>query len=110
MKKVINGKLYNTETAELLAFIGNGRNCSDFRFYEETVYKTKNGALFLHKDGGALSQMAEPCGNNGTCGSQTIETLTPDQAIAWAEENSAKLHADEQSRIYKACKKEVIEA
>ena len=54
--------------------------------------------------------MAEPCGNNGTCGSQTIETLTPDQAIAWAEENSAKLHADEQSRIYKACKKEVIEA
>ena len=87
MKKIINRKMYNTETATMLGQYWNGIGSSDFRTLTETLYKTKKGEYFLHGSGGPLSKYSEPCGSNGMCGSEDIIVLTKDQAIDWAEEN-----------------------
>ena len=63
----------------------NGYHFSDFHFYEEILYSTKAGNFFLLKEGGALSCMAENCGNNSTTGSEDIQPLTHDEVIAWLD-------------------------
>lgn len=86
MKKIINGKMYNTETAKLIGEWGNGYNRIDFHWTEEDLYKKKNGEYFLHGAGGAMSKYQEPCGN-GWSGSDKIIKMTPDEARKWAEEH-----------------------
>ncbi len=48
MKRIIDGKVYNTETATLIAEWDNApkRIPSDFYYEEIEVYKTKSGACF----------------------------------------------------------------
>ncbi len=86
MKRVIDGKMYNTETAEELASAHNGLNASDFDYVEESLYRTKKGAFFLGGDGGARSKYARRVGN-GTCEGSGIIPLTEDEALVWLEEN-----------------------
>lgn len=71
MKKVIDGKLYNTETSTLLAKWDNGRNPNDFFFAESSIYKTKAGAcISIHR----------------TCLTYYKMSLLDDDGIlAWAE-------------------------
>jgi hypothetical protein len=88
MKAIINGKRYNTETAEKLASWGNGRGTTDFHFVAEELYRTRNGALFMAGEGGALSRYSEPCGHNGSCGGSRIEPMTTAQALNWLESRS----------------------
>lgn len=85
MKKVIDGKVYNTETAECIAAWDNGIYGNDFRQCEERLYVTKKGAYFVHGEGGAMSRWSRPCGGNGSCGGSGIEVLTQEQALAWCE-------------------------
>jgi hypothetical protein len=56
MKKVINGLLYNTQTAESISENDNGLDRGFFNYCCETIYKTKKGRYFLHGDGGATSK------------------------------------------------------
>ena len=84
MKKVINGKLYNTETAEEVASWTNGYTTQDFNYCEETLYRTKNGNYFLHGFGGALSKYAVPV-PGGTGGEHKIIPLDKDGVIEWME-------------------------
>jgi len=46
MKKVVNGKVYNTETSELVASSGFVRCYSMQDNHERDVYKTKKGNFF----------------------------------------------------------------
>lgn len=85
MKQVIDGKVYNTETATHIANWDNGVYGNDFRACDEDLYVTKKGAYFVHGKGGALSRWAESCGNNGRCGGSGIEVLSPKEALAWRE-------------------------
>ena len=49
MKKVIRGRVYDTETAqEIGSTCGGGENRTDFHYWEETLYKKKTGEYFLH--------------------------------------------------------------
>ena len=43
MKKIIDGKTYNTETAEEIGSYDNGLGARDFRHCKESLYKTKRG-------------------------------------------------------------------
>ena len=45
MKKIIGGKKYDAQTAEHLAYYDNGRYPNDFRWFEETLYRTAKGAI-----------------------------------------------------------------
>lgn len=86
MKKVINGSVYDTDTAKKLAEDRFG-NQSDFHHWEEALYRTKSGRYFLHGEGGAASKYAVCVGQNEWCGGEKIIPLDIDAAQRWAEEH-----------------------
>lgn len=85
MKKVIDGKVYNTDTADLIASYNNGMSRRDFGWCEEDLYKTKKGAWFVHGEGGAASRWAEQVRKNEFRGGEGIEMLSEIDARTWCE-------------------------
>lgn len=98
MKKIINKKLYDTETAKMIASWSNGLGKSDFRGYEENLFLKKTGEFFLYGEGGGLSPYAEPVGSGWGYGKK-ITPLTEEEARQWAETH---MEADEYLKIWKA--------
>ena len=97
MKKIIDGKKYDTETAREVGYWSNNRSYSDFSYCSETLYQKRTGEFFLFGDGGAMSRYAESCGQNEWTGGSHIEPLTYKAAQKWAEEH---LDADEYEAIF----------
>lgn len=85
MKKIINGKKYDTDTAKYLACGSGGGSASDFSHYAEELYIKKTGEYFLYGHGGPASKYAESCGQNSWCGGSDITPLTENSARVWAE-------------------------
>ena len=85
MKKIINGKLYDTSTAEKIDSWRSGRSPGDFNYIAETLYVTPSKAFFLHGTGGAATEYAELVGSR-KCGSETIVTMTSQEAMEWCEQ------------------------
>lgn len=85
MKKVIDGKLYDTETAELVHEWSNGRYGNDFRNRSKDLYRTKKGNWFLYHVGGPMTDMARSCGNNSMSGSADIEPVSATDALRFLE-------------------------
>lgn len=102
MKKIINGKVYDTETAKKVAFWSNNKSYSDFSYTEENLYRKKTGEFFLYGEGGPMTKYAESCGDNGWMYGDKIIPLTYESAQKWAEE-----HLD--GNEYEAIFGEVIE-
>lgn len=96
MKKVINGKKYNTETAKEMACVSYGAK-RDFQFWEEILYQKKTGEFFLYGIGGPMSKYAVLSGQNQWTGSEKITMLTLDDAKKWAEKY---LDGDEYEKIF----------
>ena len=96
IKKIINGKMYNTETATELGEFWNGLSTNDFRNLSETLYRKKSGEFFLYGQGGAMTEYSRPVGNM-TCGGEKIIPFTEEQAKRWAEE---RLNANEYIEIF----------
>ncbi|HWQ90497.1 MAG TPA: hypothetical protein VN673_02410 [Clostridia bacterium] len=84
MKQIINGKRYDTETAQELSEHWNGRGRSDFRNLTETLFKTKAGVYFLVGKGGALTEYARQVGDM-KCNGERLIPMSPDQALEWLE-------------------------
>jgi hypothetical protein len=84
MKKIINGKIYNTDTATRIGNFASDCGPGDFRYEDTDLYITKKGAFFIRGEGGALSRWSEPCGN-GQCGGSGIEAMTTAEALEWCE-------------------------
>lgn len=80
MKQVIDGLLYNTETAHTIGNYYNNKTYSDFDCIDETLYKTKKGRYFIHHDNGVR------------CGGEYIEPVSVEEAKEWLE---AHCDADE---------------
>ena len=97
MKKIIKGKIYNTETAEKLFNVDNGLGHRDFNFYDFDVYKTKRGAYFIAGEGGPMTQFSIPVGNMFRGGSKLIP-ITIEEAMNYAESN---ISADKMEEIFK---------
>lgn len=97
MKKIINGKQYNTETAERIGEYEPSPYRSDFHYFCETLYRKKTGEFFLHGEDGPASKYSKSCGQNEWCGSETIVPMTYGDAREWAEEH---LDGDEYIRIF----------
>lgn len=98
MKKIINGKRYDTDTAERVGAWDNGHFTSDFQYCSEDLYRKRSGEYFLHGEGGALSKYAVHSGSNSGSG-EKIRPLTLAQAQEWAE---AHLDGDEYEEIFGA--------
>jgi hypothetical protein len=85
MKKVIEGKIYNTETAECLCDVGNNLSARDFHHNHSKLFVTEKGAFFVAGGGGPLSLWSVSVGNNGTSGSNGIYLVTRDEARVMLE-------------------------
>lgn len=97
MKKVINGKLYNTETARKCGEYEPTPYRSDFHWFCESLYQKKTGEFFLHGDGNAASPYSKSCGQNEWCGAEIIKPMSYTEALEWAEKH---LTGDEYIAIF----------
>lgn len=86
MKKIINGKKYDTETASLIHEWDNGHYPGDFEACEEALYRTRKGAYFLAGSGGPMSKYAVSSGNS-TGGGEDITPLSETEAREWLEQH-----------------------
>ena len=82
-KKIINNRMYNTETAKQLGYWSNGYTPSDFYFAEETLYQKKTGEYFLVGHGGPMSSYAESCAGQ-SCSGTIFNPFTEEDAKKWA--------------------------
>lgn len=96
MKRIINGRKYDTDTAKCLGTWENGYGCNDFKYVKEDLYRKKTGEFFLHGEGGAMTEYSESYAGN-TCGSERIIPLTEDEAKEWVEN---QLDADDYESIF----------
>ncbi len=79
MKKIINGKTYNTDTADFIDSVyPNG-----FSNWTEELYKKKNGEYFLYIKGGPYTKYRP--------GKPKIQPLSIDQVKNWV-----KLYLDDE--------------
>ena len=88
MRKVIEGKLYNTETAEMVA-TDSYSHYGDLGYWSEEIYRTKRGNWFLAGEGGAMSKYAQAIGQNEVGGGSAIIPLTEGEALAWLEDHTS---------------------
>lgn len=86
MKKIINGKQYNTTTAQQIGSNSRGLP-GELDYWIETLYSKRTGEYFLHGEGGAGSRYATSLGNNNWGYGERIIPLSYDQAKQWAEEH-----------------------
>lgn len=96
MKKIINGRKYDTDTAKCLGAWENEYGCGDFKHMEESLYKKKTGEFFLYGEGGAMTQYAERDGD-AYCYGEKIIPLTESEAREWAE---SRLDCDDYESIF----------
>ena len=93
MKKIINGKSYDTTTAKAIGSEWESTvYVTDFDYFCEQLYRKKTGEYFLHGQGNAASKYSKSEGNNSWTGGSAIIPLTYDAAREWAEKH---LNADE---------------
>lgn len=88
MKKIINGRLYDTETAEMLVDYSNHFSYRNFRYLEETLYQKSTGEYFLHGFGGPMTVYAEKL-ENGAISGQAIIPMTEAEAREWTETHAS---------------------
>lgn len=84
MKKIINGKIYNTDTALFIGNFASACGPGDFRYEDTDLFKTTKGAWFICGGGGPLSRWSRPSGS-GQCGGSGIEVMTTAEALEWCE-------------------------
>jgi hypothetical protein len=86
MKKIINGKRYDTEKAICIGgyqySIGG-----NFNYISEYLYITpRSKSYFLAGEGGAMTKYAKRASDNSYCGGEKIIPLTENDAFVWAQE------------------------
>ena len=99
MKKIINGKRYDTETAKAVgktsySYPGN------FEHWIEELYLKKTGEFFIHGVGGPMSKYSRSAGSNTITGGEEIIPLTVKEAREWVE---TYLSAEEYEEIFSTC-------
>lgn len=97
MKKIINGKKYDTDTAKFLGRYSNTWDTRNFHYYSEELYRKKNGEYFLYGEGGPMSDYSRQTATNERSGGERITPMTEAEARKWAEEH---LDGDEYEEIF----------
>lgn len=97
MKKIINGKVYDTSTAQKVTSFSSNRPQSDFGYYSESLYRKRTGEFFLSGEGGAMSKYAVSHGNNEWGWGEKIIPLSYEAAKKWVEQNC---DAEEYEKIF----------
>lgn len=96
MRKIIENKVYDTETAKEIAYANNGYFSNDYDFAEETLYRKRTGEYFIHGHGNAMSKYGAIVAR-AAVGSEKIIPLSFSEAEEWAKNN---LNAEEYENIF----------
>ena len=86
MKKVVDGKRYDTESAEFIESYEYG--CGTFQYESEALYRTPKGAWFVAGEGGPRSKYAVALSYSEWCGGKSITPLTETEAFAWCQKHA----------------------
>ena len=97
MRRIINNKVYDTETAKKRGEWSNGRSLRDFSWCEETLYQKRTGEFFLYGAGGPQSRYSEQRSDNCWDWGERIIPLAVEAARIWAETH---LEADEYEAMF----------
>lgn len=84
MKKIINGKRYDTGTAKLIGEASYS-NRTDFNYWSEELYQKRTGEFFIYGEGGPASKYSRSTGQNSWSGGEKIIPITIKEAKEWAE-------------------------
>lgn len=84
MKKIIGGKLYDTDTAKAIKSSTTSYP-RQFDYCEETLYRKRTGEYFLAGEGGARSRYAKRIDQSTWGGGEGIVPLSYAEAMEWAE-------------------------
>lgn len=87
MKKIINKKMYNTDTAKFIEEYSYS-NPRDLNYFYEALYRKKTGEFFINGASGANGKYAERLDTNTWCGGEEIIPLTEKEAKEWLEKYS----------------------
>lgn len=96
MKKHINGKTYDTDTARKLA-TWRANETDWMHAVREELYLKRTGEYFLYGEGGPSSRYSRCLEDNSWASGEAIIPLSLGKAKAWAEEH---LDADEYEAIF----------
>jgi len=95
MKKVIDGKLYNTETAKQVG--GDSYfHYGEFQYWCEELFRTKRGNWFVYGEGGEKFSYARTVEQNASNGGNDITPVTREEALAWLEVHNPDADAIEE--------------
>lgn len=86
MKRIVDGKMYDTDKAEEICSASYG-NPGDFKYWSEALFRTKRGAFFISGEGGAMTKWGKKISQNTWSGGEGIKALTPDEVILWCEDH-----------------------
>ena len=95
MRKVIEGKIYDTDTAEQVGYDSYSKY-GDFQYWCEELYRTQKGNWFLYGEGGAKSKFARAVGQNEIGGGNEITPFTRGDALVWLEVHNSDSDALEE--------------
>jgi len=85
MRKVISGRVYDTDVAQKIVEYWNGLPVWNFRHCVEILYKTAKGNYFLYAEGGSLTKYAKGSVDPWSCYLLLIE-LPRNEAFEWLSE------------------------
>jgi len=86
MKRIIDSRRYDTDTAAEIASDAHGYT-SDFNHWRESLYQTKGGRFFLAGSGGPLSKYAHSPRQNEWTSGEGVSVLTEAEALRWCEKH-----------------------
>ena len=102
MKKIINGKMYNTETAKEIDRWSNNLSDRDFGNCTEILYRKKTGEFFLHGWGGGNSKYRTYYSENTWGGGERITPLSESEAKEWLEQYAEYKQRQAQDELWRA--------
>ena len=87
MRIISNKKVYGTEKAQEITNVRHSTR-NNISWYEEILYRAKNGAWFLKGEGGPLSHYAVDLGDGNKEGSCKLMPMSVSATIEWLEKHA----------------------
>ncbi len=88
MKAIIHGLRYDTETAIEIGGAEASCPCSDFSWWEATLYRTpRSQRYFLAGEGGPMTSFSKPVNGNMRGYGERIIPMSAEDALEWAEQH-----------------------
>ena len=96
MRRVINGKVYDTQTADTVVNLDNDLSGSDFNFQRISLYRTKKGVFFIAGTTGAFGRFCVMEDDGSRSDGSGIDVITKDEAREIAENAQTDVDVMEQ--------------